>query len=114
MLEDFQNEVIKGTKEGIERVSLTVFKYKVYRHEKETLQTQLEAQQQIVKTLEQQAETQRQKSQNNKYRKNRRPTPQDTVNQRGQKGQKSGELKWTYPTSEPTREQGSEAYCICR
>ena len=106
LLEDFQNAVIKGTKEGIERVSLTA-QVQGLQAQKETLQTQLEAQQAIVKTLEQQAETQRQVAEQ-QVQAAQAATAQDTVNQRGA-GQASGELAWTYPTSEPTRQQGSEA-----
>lgn len=106
LLEDFQNAVIKGTKEGIERVSLTA-QVQGLQAQKETLQTQLEAQQAIVKTLEQQAETQRQVAEQ-QVAAAQAATSQDTVNQRGA-GQASGEIGWVYPTSEPTKEAGSEA-----
>ena len=59
LLEDYQNSVIKGTKEGIERVSLTA-QVKGLQAQKETLQAQLQAQQDIVKALQQQAEIQQQ------------------------------------------------------
>ena len=48
---DFQNAVIKGTKEGIERVSLTA-QTRGLQAQKETLQSQLDSQKEIVKTLQ--------------------------------------------------------------
>lgn len=59
LLEDYQNSVIKGTKEGIERVSLTA-QVKGLQAQKETLQAQLQAQQDIVKALQLQSEIQQQ------------------------------------------------------
>lgn len=59
LLNDYQNSVIKGTKEGIERVSLTA-QVKGLQAQKETLTIQLSTQQDIVKSLQQQAETQAQ------------------------------------------------------
>lgn len=57
LLKDFQNSVIKGTKEGIERVSLTA-QVRGLQAQKETLKAQLKAQEDIVQSLQQQAETQ--------------------------------------------------------
>ena len=57
-LTDYQNSVIRGTKEGIERVSLTA-QVRGLQAQKETLQAQLSAQQDIVKSLETQAEIQK-------------------------------------------------------
>lgn len=57
LLKDFQNSVIKGTKEGIERVSLTA-QVRGLQAQKETLKSQLKAQEDIVKSLQSQAETQ--------------------------------------------------------
>ena len=48
---DFQNAVIKGTKEGIERVSLTA-QTRGLQAQKETLQSQLESEKEIVKALQ--------------------------------------------------------------
>jgi hypothetical protein len=48
---DFQNSVIKGTKEGIERVSLTA-QTRGLEAQKETLQSQLESEKEIVKALQ--------------------------------------------------------------
>tara|TARA_B110000211_G_scaffold222265_1_gene270771 strand:+ start:590 stop:1801 length:1212 start_codon:yes stop_codon:yes gene_type:complete len=48
---DFQNAVIKGTKEGIERVSLTA-QTRGLQAQKETLQSQLESEREIVKALQ--------------------------------------------------------------
>lgn len=59
LLEDYQNSVIRGTKEGIERVSLTA-QVRGLQAQKETLQAQLTAQQDIVQSLQQQAEIQQQ------------------------------------------------------
>jgi hypothetical protein len=59
LLSDYQNSVIKGTKEGIERVSLTA-QVKGLQAQKETLQTQLSSQQDIVKSLQNQQEIQQQ------------------------------------------------------
>lgn len=59
LLSDYQNSVLKGTKEGIERVSLTA-QVKGLQAQKETLQAQLTAQQDIVKSLQQQAQIQTQ------------------------------------------------------
>ena len=54
LVADFQNAVIKGTKEGIERVSLTA-QVRGLQAQIETLKAQLKAQQDIVKALEAQA-----------------------------------------------------------
>ena len=59
LLSDFQNSVIKGTKEGIERVSLTA-QVRGLQAQIETLKAQLKAQQDIVKALEAQAEISKQ------------------------------------------------------
>ena len=66
LLDDYQNSVIKGTKEGIERVSLTA-QVKGLQAQKEVLKgqitsydLQLQAQQDVVKSLQQQAEIQQQ------------------------------------------------------
>ena len=66
LLEDYQSSVIKGTKEGIERVSLTA-QVQGLQAQKETLQAQmdaqsqqLQAQQDIVKSLQSQQEIQQQ------------------------------------------------------
>ena len=59
LLSDYQNSVIKGTKEGIERVSLTA-QVKGLQAQKETLQAQLTSQQDIVKSLQSQQEIQQQ------------------------------------------------------
>lgn len=59
LLEDYQNSVIKGTKEGIERVSLTA-QVKGLQAQKETLQVQLATNQDIVKSLQNQQEIQQQ------------------------------------------------------
>lgn len=53
---DFQNAVIKGTKEGIERVSLTA-QTRGLQAQKETLQSQLESEKEIVKSLQAANET---------------------------------------------------------
>jgi len=53
---DFQNSVIKGTKEGIERVSLTA-QTRGLQAQKETLQSQLESEKEIVKALQASNET---------------------------------------------------------
>ena len=50
LLADFQNSVLKGTKEGIERVSLTA-QVKGLAAQKETLASQLESEKGIVKSL---------------------------------------------------------------
>lgn len=57
LLEDYQSSVIKGTKEGIERVSLNA-QVQGLQAQKETLQAQLTAQQDIVKSLQTQQEIQ--------------------------------------------------------
>ena len=57
LLEDYQSAVIKGTKEGIERVSLTA-QVQGLQAQKETLQAQLTSQQDIVKSLQTQQEIQ--------------------------------------------------------
>ena len=69
LLGDFQNSIIRGTKEGIERVSLAA-QVKGLQAQKETLQAQLraqqaqlQAQQDIVKSLQQQSEIQAQQVQ---------------------------------------------------
>lgn len=59
LLADFQNAIIRGTKEGIERVSLAA-QVKGLQAQKETLQAQIKAQQDIVKSLQQQAQIQQQ------------------------------------------------------
>lgn len=59
LLEDYQNSVIKGTKEGIERVSLTA-QVKGLQAQKETLQAQLSTNQDIVKSLQNQQQIQQQ------------------------------------------------------
>ena len=51
LLADFQNAVIKGTKEGIERVSLTA-QVRGLGAQKETLASQLDSEKEIVKTLQ--------------------------------------------------------------
>lgn len=51
LLQDFQTSIIKGTKEGIERVSLTA-QVRGLQAQKETLQKQLQFQEQLVKTLQ--------------------------------------------------------------
>lgn len=53
---DFQNAVIKGTREGIERVSLTA-QSRGLEAQKETLQSQLDAEKEIVKSLQAANET---------------------------------------------------------
>mgnify|MGYP001268622135 FL=1 len=55
MLDNFQQAVIKGTKEGIERVSLTA-QVRGLQAQKATLKQLLDAQKDLVKTLQQQAE----------------------------------------------------------
>lgn len=59
VLTDFQTSLIKGTKEGIERASLSA-QAQGLQAQKETLQAQLVAQQDIVKSLQQQAVVQQQ------------------------------------------------------
>lgn len=56
LLSDFQNSVLKGTKEGIERVSLTA-QTKGLGAQKETLASQLESEKEIVKSLQAANET---------------------------------------------------------
>lgn len=51
LLQDFQNAVLKGTKEGIERVSLTA-QVRGLGAQKETLASQLESEKGIVKSLQ--------------------------------------------------------------
>lgn len=51
LLSDFQNSVLKGTKEGIERVSLTA-QTRGLGAQKETLASQLESEKEIVKSLQ--------------------------------------------------------------
>ena len=51
LLADFQNAVLKGTKEGIERVSMTA-QVRGLGAQKETLASQLESEKQIVKSLQ--------------------------------------------------------------
>jgi len=51
LLADFQNAVLKGTKEGIERVSLTA-QVRGLGAQKETLASQLESEKEIVKSLQ--------------------------------------------------------------
>ena len=53
---DFQNAVVKGTKEGIERVSLTA-QSRGLEAQKETLQSQLDSEKEIVKSLQAANET---------------------------------------------------------
>ena len=55
LLDNFQQAVIKGTKEGIERVSLTA-QVRGLQAQKVTLKQLLDAQKDLVKTLQQQAE----------------------------------------------------------
>lgn len=55
LLDNFQQSVIKGTKEGIERVSLTA-QVRGLQAQKATLKQLLDAQKDLVKTLQQQAE----------------------------------------------------------
>jgi hypothetical protein len=55
LLDNFQQSVIKGTKEGIERVSLTA-QVRGLQAQKSTLKQLLDAQKDLVKTLQQQAE----------------------------------------------------------
>ena len=57
LLADFQSALIKGTKEGIERASLSA-QVEGLQAQVTTLQAQLTAQQDIVKSLQQQAEIQ--------------------------------------------------------
>ena len=52
LLDNFQQSLVKGTKEGIERVSLTA-QVRGLQAQKETLKQQLDAQKQIVETLNQ-------------------------------------------------------------
>lgn len=56
LLADFQNAVLKGTKEGIERVSMTA-QVRGLGAQKETLASQLESEKQIVKSLQSANET---------------------------------------------------------
>tara|TARA_B100001939_G_C16939049_1_gene617459 strand:+ start:83 stop:1291 length:1209 start_codon:yes stop_codon:yes gene_type:complete len=53
---DFQNAVVKGTREGIERVSLTA-QSRGLEAQKETLQSQLDSEKEIVKSLQAANET---------------------------------------------------------
>ena len=55
LLSDFQQSLIKGTKEGIERVSLTA-QVRGLQAQKATLKSLLDVQKDLVKTLQQQAE----------------------------------------------------------
>lgn len=59
LLKDFQTSLIKGTKEGIERASLSA-QAQGLQAQKETLQAQLASQQDIVKSLQNQQEIQAQ------------------------------------------------------
>lgn len=59
LLKDFQTALIKGTKEGIERASLSA-QAQGLQAQKETLQAQLASQQDIVKSLQNQQEIQQQ------------------------------------------------------
>lgn len=61
LLKDFQTALIKGTKEGIERASLSA-QAQGLQAQKETLQAQLASQQDIVKSLQNQQEIQQQVS----------------------------------------------------
>ena len=55
LLDNFQQSIIKGTKEGIERVSLTA-QVRGLQAQKATLKSLLDVQKDLVKTLQQQAE----------------------------------------------------------